>query len=37
MSAGLERIDHAVQQTHIWINDLDDRLGWDNKPAHGVC
>lgn len=33
MSAvGLEGIDHAVQQTHIWINDVDKRLGWENKP-----
>lgn len=32
MSAvGLETIDHTVQLTHIWINELDDRLGWDNK------
>ena len=33
MSAvGLESIDHTVQLTHIWINDLDGRLGWDSKP-----
>jgi uncharacterized protein (DUF2267 family) len=33
MSAqGLEGIDHAVQQAHIWINELDDRLGWGNRP-----
>jgi uncharacterized protein (DUF2267 family) len=32
MSAvGLEGIDHTVQLTHIWINDLDARLGWENK------
>lgn len=32
MSAvGLESIDHTVQLTHIWINDLDVRLGWANK------
>ena len=30
-SVGLESIDHTVQLTHIWINDLDARLGWDNK------
>ena len=31
MSAvGLESIDHTVQLTHIWINDLDARLGWEN-------
>jgi uncharacterized protein (DUF2267 family) len=32
MSAvGLESIDHTVQLTHEWINDLDARLGWNNK------
>ena len=32
MSAvGLESIDHTVQLTHIWINDLDARLGCENK------
>ena len=30
-AAGLESIDHTVQLTHIWINDLDSRLGWENK------
>jgi uncharacterized protein (DUF2267 family) len=33
MSAtGLESLEHTVQLTHIWINDLDARLGWNNKP-----
>lgn len=33
MSApGLEGIDNAVQQTHIWINEIDQKLAWDNKP-----
>lgn len=33
MSAiGLESLDHTVELTHIWINDLDERLGWNNKP-----
>ena len=33
MSAvGLEGLDHTVQLTHLWINDLDERLGWNNKP-----
>ena len=33
MSAvGLESLEHTVQITHIWINDLDKRLGWNNKP-----
>ena len=33
MSAiGLEALNHAVQITHVWINDLDERLGWGNKP-----
>lgn len=32
MSAqGLEVIDHTVQLTHQWINDLQDRLGWDSS------
>jgi uncharacterized protein (DUF2267 family) len=32
MSAvGLESIDHTVQVTHIWINELDARLHWNNK------
>ena len=32
MSAvGLEGIDHAVQQAHIWINDVEKRMGWNNK------
>jgi uncharacterized protein (DUF2267 family) len=32
MSAvGLEALEHTVQITHVWINDLDRKLGWDNK------
>ena len=32
MSAvGLQSIDHTVQLTHVWINDLDGRLGWESK------
>ena len=31
-SVGLESLDHTVQLTHISINELDDRLGWNNKP-----
>jgi len=32
MSAqGLESLDHTVQVTHIWINDLDGRLEWNDK------
>ena len=32
MSAlGLESIEHTVQLTHKWINDLDAALGWDDK------
>jgi hypothetical protein len=31
-SHGLEGIDHSAQQAHIWINDLERRLGWDSKP-----
>jgi len=30
-AAGLHSIDHTVQLTHAWINDLDARLGWENK------
>lgn len=30
-TVGLESIDHTVELTHLWINDLDDRLGWENK------
>jgi uncharacterized protein (DUF2267 family) len=33
MSAqGLEGLEHTVQLTHIWINELDSRLAWNNKP-----
>ena len=28
----LEALDHTLQITHVWINDLDERLGWENKP-----
>jgi uncharacterized protein (DUF2267 family) len=28
---GLESIDHTVQLTHTWINELDDNLGWTDK------
>ena len=32
MSAqGLEGLERTVQLTHVWINDLDDRLEWNNK------
>jgi uncharacterized protein (DUF2267 family) len=31
MGAGLEGIDRSVQLAHIWINDLDQRLGWNDK------
>ena len=30
-AAGLESIDHTVQLTHVWINELNKSLGWDNK------
>jgi len=29
---GLEGLEHTVQLTHIWINELDERLEWSNKP-----
>jgi len=31
-TSGLEGIDHTIQLTHLWINELNDLLGWDNKP-----
>jgi uncharacterized protein (DUF2267 family) len=32
MSAqGLEGLEHTVQLTHVWINELDAHLGWNNK------
>ena len=35
MSAvGLEGIDHAVQQAHIWINEVDKRLGWSEARSY---
>jgi uncharacterized protein (DUF2267 family) len=30
-AAGLESIEHTVQLTHAWINDLDAMLGWNNR------
>jgi uncharacterized protein (DUF2267 family) len=34
MSAqGLEVIDHTVQLTHEWINELSERLGWASKRS----
>ena len=34
MSAqGLEAIDHTVQLTHEWINELAERLGWASKRS----
>ena len=28
---GLEVIDHSVQLTHEWINEVRERLGWDSS------
>ena len=28
---GLESIDHTVQLTHSWINELDQELAWNDK------
>ncbi len=28
---GLEVLDHSVQLTHQWINELDDALGWNDR------
>ncbi len=38
MSAvGLESIDHTVQTTHLWIKELDERLGWvDKHRSYGL-
>ncbi|RMD92430.1 MAG: DUF2267 domain-containing protein [Alphaproteobacteria bacterium] len=33
MSAlGLPIIDNAVQDANRWINEVNERVGWDNKP-----
>lgn len=29
---GLEGLQHTLELTHTWINDLDERLEWQNKP-----
>ncbi len=29
---GIASFEHTVQLTHIWINDLDASLEWNNKP-----
>src|SRR3972149_11243980 len=31
-TVGLEGLEHTVQVTHIWINELDAKLEWNNKP-----
>lgn len=31
-AAGFESIDHTVQLTHEWINELDRIVGWDDRP-----
>ena len=31
-TVGLEGLEHTVELTHIWINELDEKLGWNNKP-----
>jgi uncharacterized protein (DUF2267 family) len=28
---GLQMLDHTVQLTHEWINELDGDLGWNNR------
>jgi uncharacterized protein (DUF2267 family) len=30
-TAGLEGIEHTVQITHAWINELYELLGWESK------
>ena len=31
-TTGFEAIDHTVQLTHRWVNELDTMVGWGNKP-----
>jgi uncharacterized protein (DUF2267 family) len=31
-AVGLEGLEHTVQLTHIWLNELDEKLGWNHKP-----
>lgn len=31
-TTGFEAIDHTVQLTHRWVNELDAMVGWGNKP-----
>ena len=30
-TAGLESLEHTLELTHTWINDLDRRLEWNNR------
>lgn len=30
-ATGLEGLEHTVQLTHEWINNLDTQLGWNDK------
>jgi uncharacterized protein (DUF2267 family) len=30
-AAGLEGLEHTLQLTHTWLNELDARLEWNNK------
>jgi uncharacterized protein (DUF2267 family) len=32
MPVELKGIEHSVQLTHVWINAVETRTGWDNKP-----
>jgi uncharacterized protein (DUF2267 family) len=31
MTTGLEGIEHSIQLTHSWINEVDAALGWSDK------
>jgi uncharacterized protein (DUF2267 family) len=31
-ASGFEGIDHTVELTHRWINELDAMISWENKP-----
>ena len=32
-TSGLESLEHTLQLTHIWINELEERLGWENSKS----
>ncbi len=32
-TSGLEGFEHTLQLTHIWVNDLERKLGWENSKS----